>query len=91
MDTKSPISRLTNAGIGFNGSPLPKARTSEEVEKIQSETLALKRFDAFLTWSGSAVVIMITAAATYVAGAGIYSIPPGLGAGLASGLYLKCA
>lgn len=91
MNTKSPINRSPDTGIGSDESPLPKAPSSEEVENIESEMLARKRFYKFLTWSGILVIIMITTSSTYVAGAGTYSIPSGLGAGLASWFYLKCA
>ena len=72
MDKKSPISRLAEAGIGFDGSPLQIQKDTKE-SSIQSQS----RFDEdrhrkFKIKAVVGLVVLIGAAAAYFYNGGIW-------------------
>lgn len=60
MDKKSPISRLMEAGIGFDGSPLPQrneTETSDKVLKAMFEAIRRRKFKARAVVGLAALVV----------------------------------
>lgn len=57
MTTRSPISRLYDAGIGFDGSPLP----GRELGHAQEQAVAVRRSSQLRWLSVASVIIFVVA------------------------------
>ncbi|WP_058048805.1 hypothetical protein [Janthinobacterium sp. Ant5-2-1] len=72
MDKKSPISRLADAGIGFDGSPLRIKKDTEESATHSQTRFDVHRHRKFKFKAVVGLVVLIGAAAAYFYNGGIW-------------------